>query len=331
MSEDKKPAIDPQQQMRLNELVKNQVKNAEVQAYEVINGTLVPIGTKTTTNASGVISIQIGANPLGLSFSSINWINGPFYLKTEIDPTGGSNYTINGISELLSVPYSLYAQNAYTVNGLVAVINGGTGAKTPTLARVNLGLGNVDNTRDVDKPISKKVQSALNSKANLEDPVFVGFPEAPTAKVGNNTNQIANTIFVNDAIKRATPDATATVNTTAATMSGRDPFIRGDSDVTRHARTKVMKQMGTFTQNAERQPNEETKNAPRVGPDATPSAPIEPTQAITCPRFSAGNTPSNKPVDAGTIIAPPIPCTARPAISSPIVDAIAHNNEPTKK
>lgn len=195
-----------------NALIVNQTIGLRVSVIQgSAIGTAVYVERQSpVTNASGVISVVIGNNPLGLSFSSINWINGPFYLKTEIDPTGGNNYTINGISELLSVPYSLYAQNAYTVNGLVAVINGGTGAKTPTLARVNLGLGNVDNTKDVDKPISKKVQSALNSKANLEDPVFVGFPEAPTARVGTNTNQIANTIFVNDAIKRATPDATAT-------------------------------------------------------------------------------------------------------------------------
>ena len=154
-----------------NALIVNQTIGLRVSIVQgSILGTAVYVERQSpTTNASGVISIQIGANPLGLSFSSINWINGPFYLKTEIDPTGGNNYTISGISELLSVPYSLYAQNAFTVNGLVAVINGGTGAKTPTLARVNLGLGNVDNTRDVDKPISKKVQTALNSKANLED------------------------------------------------------------------------------------------------------------------------------------------------------------------
>ena len=196
-----------------NALIVNQTIGLRVSIIQgSILGTAVYVERQSpTTNASGVISIQIGANPLGLSFSSINWINGPFYLKTEIDPTGSNNYTISGISELLSVPYALYAQNAFTVNGLVAVINGGTGAKTPTLARVNLGLGNVDNTRDVDKPISKKVQTALNSKANLEDPVFIGLPEAPTAKIGTNTNQIANTYFVNDAIKRATPDATETV------------------------------------------------------------------------------------------------------------------------
>ena len=198
-----------------NALIVNQTIGLRVSIIQGnILGTAVYVERQSpVSNASGVISIQIGNNPLGLSFSTINWINGPFYLKTEIDPTGGNNYTINGISELLSVPYSLYAQNAYTVNGLVAVINGGTGAKSSTLARVNLGLGNVDNIRDVDKPISKKVQSALNSKANLEDPLFKGIPEAPTANVGTNTNQIANTIFVNDAILRATttPDATATV------------------------------------------------------------------------------------------------------------------------
>ena len=153
------------------------------------------------------------------------------------------------------------------------------------------------------------------------------------------TNAIANRVSTDESFhprvsERDIPHtkaATATVNTNAARTSGREAFIRGDSDVTRHARTRVMKQMGTLIQNAERHPNVDTKNAPSVGPDAIPRAPIEPVHAKTWPRFSGGNTPSNKPVDAGTIIAPPIPCTARPAISNPSVDAIAHSKEPTKK
>ena len=67
------------------------------------------------------------------------------------------------------------------------------------------------------------------------------------------------------------------------------------------------RQIGTLIQNALRQPNEEIKKAPSVGPDATPSAPMDPVHAMTCPRFSAGNAPNNKPVEAGVIIAPPIP------------------------
>jgi hypothetical protein len=65
------------------------------------------------TNANGLVSIEIGGGiPLTGTFSTINWAAGPFFLKTETDPTGGTNYTISGTSQLLSVPYSLYSATA---------------------------------------------------------------------------------------------------------------------------------------------------------------------------------------------------------------------------
>jgi hypothetical protein len=66
-----------------------------------------------TTNANGLVSIEIGGgtSPTG-TFSSINWGTGTYFLKTETDPNNESNYTITGTSQLLSVPYALYAQKA---------------------------------------------------------------------------------------------------------------------------------------------------------------------------------------------------------------------------
>ncbi len=46
------------------------------------------------------------------SFTNINWANGPWFLKTETDPNGGSNYTVVSVQQLLSVPYALYAKEA---------------------------------------------------------------------------------------------------------------------------------------------------------------------------------------------------------------------------
>ena len=66
-----------------------------------------------TTNANGLVSIEIGGgtSPTG-TFSSINWGNGTYFLKTETDPTNGTNYTISGTSQLLSVPYALESKIA---------------------------------------------------------------------------------------------------------------------------------------------------------------------------------------------------------------------------
>lgn len=73
-----------------------------------------------TTNANGLANIVIGTgNLLNGNFSNINWANGPYYIKTETDPTGGIAYSIVGTSELLSVPFALYSAN------------GGTGTQGP--------------------------------------------------------------------------------------------------------------------------------------------------------------------------------------------------------
>jgi hypothetical protein len=64
------------------------------------------------TNANGLLSLEIGAgiNVSG-SMTGIDWSSGSFYIKTETDPTGGNNYSIVGTSQLLSVPFALYAAN----------------------------------------------------------------------------------------------------------------------------------------------------------------------------------------------------------------------------
>jgi uncharacterized protein (TIGR02145 family) len=63
-----------------------------------------------TTNANGLVSLQIGGGTIvsGI-FASINWGNGPYFLKTETDPAGGTNYSITGTNQLLSVPYALFS------------------------------------------------------------------------------------------------------------------------------------------------------------------------------------------------------------------------------
>jgi hypothetical protein len=79
------------------------------------SGTVVYTETKTpTTNVNGLVSIEIGG---GAGFSTINWANDIYFIKTETDPAGGTNYTITGTSQLLSVPYALHAKTAETVTG----------------------------------------------------------------------------------------------------------------------------------------------------------------------------------------------------------------------
>ena len=77
----------------------------------------------TSTNTQGLFTLEIGSGyVISGSFSAINWANGPFFVRTEIDPNGGSSYSLSSTSQLLSVPYALHAKTAESLVG------GGSGA-----------------------------------------------------------------------------------------------------------------------------------------------------------------------------------------------------------
>lgn len=66
------------------------------------------------TNQNGLLSTEFGG---GTGFDTVNFQTGPFFLKTEIDPAGGSNYTISNTSQILSVPFALHANTATNFTG----------------------------------------------------------------------------------------------------------------------------------------------------------------------------------------------------------------------
>ena len=64
------------------------------------------------TNQFGLFTCAIGAGTVvSGTFSAINWGTGDKFLQVELDPAAGTNYTVSGASQLLSVPYALYAAN----------------------------------------------------------------------------------------------------------------------------------------------------------------------------------------------------------------------------
>src|SRR5690606_9336182 len=70
------------------------------------------------TNANGLVSLEIGMGTATVgNFKNIDWAEGPYFIETQVDITGGSNYNIIGISQLLSVPYALHAKTAESIVG----------------------------------------------------------------------------------------------------------------------------------------------------------------------------------------------------------------------
>jgi hypothetical protein len=75
-------------------------------------GTIVYQQTDTSlTNQFGLITLYIGRSG---NLASVDWSSGAKYLQVEIDPNAGNSFTDMGSSQLLSVPYALYAANSNT-------------------------------------------------------------------------------------------------------------------------------------------------------------------------------------------------------------------------
>ena len=70
------------------------------------------------TNINGLAYLTIGNGKIlnGL-ITSIDWSKGPYFIKSETDPTGGKNYSIVVLSQMLSVPYAIYSSTAEKLTG----------------------------------------------------------------------------------------------------------------------------------------------------------------------------------------------------------------------
>jgi len=99
-------------------------------------GKAVYVETHTpTSNANGLVSIAIGGGTKDASsnaFTSIDWSKGPYFVKTETDPAGGTSYSLTTISQLLSVPYALHAKTAESIVGGSVLPSGGTNGQIIT-------------------------------------------------------------------------------------------------------------------------------------------------------------------------------------------------------
>lgn len=72
------------------------------------NGTTVYQQTESVnTNGNGLFTLVVGEN--SNDFANINWGRGPYFILSEIDPNGGSNYTLSTSQKILAVPYAHYA------------------------------------------------------------------------------------------------------------------------------------------------------------------------------------------------------------------------------
>jgi hypothetical protein len=96
-----------------------------------VTGTVLYSETHTVvTNSYGLFTLAIGkGTPVTSTFPGINWASGTDkFLKVEIAPAGGSNYQLQGTTQLLSVPYALYSEKTRLLagNNTINITNGNT-------------------------------------------------------------------------------------------------------------------------------------------------------------------------------------------------------------
>ena len=193
---------------------------------------------RVMTNYVGLFNIVIGGPDafyvLG-NISAVDWATGNKHIKLEIDPAGQSNYTIAGITKLQSVPYALYSTPSGNASGdltgnypspsiaskAVNTSKLADGSVTDIKVAMGInpakvGLDKVNNTADIDKPVSTATQVALSSKLNIADTntMLSNRFNRDTVSLSNRINLKANTTDVNTSL--ALKANTADVNTSLA-------------------------------------------------------------------------------------------------------------------
>ena len=170
---------------------------------------------------------------------------------------------VHGIADTAALATKSYADNAVSVHeadttnvhGITdtsalatkTYADGAVSTAVAGLTKSSVGLGNVDNTSDADKPISTATQTALDLKAALASPTFTGTPSAPTPTAGDNTTKIATTAFVSGAVADLVASAPAALNTLneLATALGNDASF--STTITNSLATKAPLASPTFT------------------------------------------------------------------------------------
>jgi hypothetical protein len=84
---------------------------------EILQGGIAgtPVYTESfapTTNTYGLVNLEIGTGTTTDDFTTIDWANDTYFIRTSIDVTGGSSHAVMGTSQLMSVPYALHAKTA---------------------------------------------------------------------------------------------------------------------------------------------------------------------------------------------------------------------------
>ena len=183
-----------------NQLIVNQGVGCKISILvDSITGSAIYSETHLlTTNQNGLITCEIGkGNVQTGSFSSIEWAKHKYFVKTEIDPTSitGTNYTISGTSQLLSVPYALCA--------------GSVAFSSPNGDNYNYTVdnyGNISLTKANATPHEKLVERLTYIFNNLESTKYVHSADSVMNEYSGIYNYDCSGFVCEFAIKKCLPN-----------------------------------------------------------------------------------------------------------------------------
>ncbi|WNJ18705.1 hypothetical protein [Pontibacter sp. G13] len=146
-----------------------------------------------TTNQYGLFTLEIGSGSvLSGFFGSVDWGNGPFFLEVEMDPNGGSSYAVMGTSQLLSVPYALYAESAGNTDDADADPVNELQSLSITGSDVSLsnGGGTITLPAEVDGDVTNELQSLSITGSDVSLSNGGGTITLPAEVDGDVTNEL---------------------------------------------------------------------------------------------------------------------------------------------
>jgi hypothetical protein len=188
--------------------------------------------------------------------AELNILDGALLSTAELNILDGVTATASELNILAGATLSTAELNY--VDGVTSAIQTQIDTKAPTasptftgtvsgITSTMVGLGNVDNTSDANKPVSTATQTALDLKAPLASPALTGTPTAPTATAGTNNTQVATTAYTDAAIASlvdGAPELLNTLNELAFAIADDANFA---TTLTTSVGTKVSKAGDTMT------------------------------------------------------------------------------------
>ena len=206
---------------------------------------------KTQVFIDGVYQQKSGYSVSGTTLAFNGGVVVPQYSTVEIISFSSVSLTDSLADAKVFIGNSSSVAIAKTISGDATLAN--TGALTlNTSAKTTLGLNNVDNTSDANKPVSTATQTALDLKANIASPTFTGTVGGITKAMVGLSN-VDNTTDANKPISSATQtelDLKSTIAspTFTGTVGGITKAMVGLANA--ENTTDLLKPVSTATQNA---------------------------------------------------------------------------------